>query len=767
VRLRNLGKTTEGRDFLQAVITSADNMQRLEELRRLNHVLADPRGTSAAQREEAVTQGKVTLFITPSMHSTETAATEFAMQFAWELATSDAEPWKSAREELVVVLFPTLNPDGLDHVVHWYREHVGSPYEASGLLELYQHYAGHDNNRDWFMLTQAETRLVTRELYDYWYPQVYWDVHQQGSKGERMFVPPFRDPLNPNLDPGVVTSIDLLGTRALYDMTQAGYTGLSTGVSYDMWWNGGNRSVPVRHNIVGLLTEAASVRIATPLFLPLDELGPPSGLESYAPSNRFPAPWPGGWWRLRDIIDYELAFGRSLLGSLASEPGTWRRGALAASERALARGRAEGPRGWLIPSDNRDPAAVRRLVQLLLWSGIEVRLCAAELELDGRRWPAGSLVLRRDQPYGAHLKDLFEVQRYPAGPPPYDVSGWTLPLMLGVRRVEVMGAIPDDLARVTSVNDAVAAFAGDPRLAGIPRGWLSAAHSDTWTAVARQLAAGERLTWIGAEERAGLFVPGEAVSNVEEQGLVLDALPRIGLYAPWRGHMPEGWNRWVFDAWSIPYTRVRNEMVRGGELGAFLDVLVLPGNSARELDGGRAPGSVPGEYARGLDPEGAVAIEEFVRAGGTLVASAGSAEWVIELLELPLVDVTREHAEFSCPGSVLRGVPEDAHPWTAGLPESVALFFSGGVAWRGMTKEEAEAAGRPGVPAVTTVLRYADTRTLLSGWIQEPAAIGGRAAWVTSAYGAGRVHLFGFRPQYRGWTQQAAGLLFRALFLNP
>ena len=166
----------------------------------------------------------------------------------------------------MVVLFPTLNPDGLDEVVHWYRRTVGTEYEA-WLLRLYQLYTGHDNNRDWFMLTQQETKLVTRELYQRWFPQVYWDVHQQGGTRERFFVPPFRDPLNPNLDPAIITGIDALGSRALHDLTAAGFTGVSTGVSYDMWWNGGNRNVPVRHNVIGLLTEAASADLATPTFL--------------------------------------------------------------------------------------------------------------------------------------------------------------------------------------------------------------------------------------------------------------------------------------------------------------------------------------------------------------------------------------------------------------------------------------------------------------------------------------------------------------------
>jgi len=793
-RLRTLGRTTEGRDLVLAILSSAENLERLDELRGHARTLADPRSKTDAERARAIEEGRALVFVTCAMHATETAAPQMAMQLAYEMATNEGEPWASARREAVVLLVPSLNPDGQDHVVEWYRRTVGTPYEASGLPKLYQYYAGHDNNRDWFMLTQAETLLVTEQLYSVWHPQVYWDVHQQGSSGERLFVPPFRDPLNPNLDPGIIAGIDAIGSRALFDLTREGYRGVSTGVSYDMWWNGGNRNVPVRHNIIGLLTEAASVRLATPIFLPRSELGAPRGLGEYAPSNRFPDPWPGGWWRIADIIDYELAFARSLLGSVARERRTWLANALEASERAIRRGAEEAPRAWLVPSDNRDPGAVRRLVRVLLLSGIEVQRSAAELLADGRTWPAGTLVLRRDQPYGQHLKDLFEVQRYPDGAPPYDVAGWTLPLLMGVRRVELVQPLEGDLQPVTTANDAVAGFAGDPRLGAPQRaqGQLSSHSSDDWAAVFRDLPVQDgREGHAGREgreartfefatvgERAGLFVPGEASTLPDEQAIRVAAMPRVGLYSPWQGSMDEGWMRWVFDQNTpVAYVTVRNEMLRAGGLGEFLDVLLVPSVPGPQLDAGRAPGSVPDEFARGLDPEGAVAVEEFVRSGGTLVTLGSSSAWAIELLRLPLVDLTAGDLGdpgdpgapasngFSCPGSVLRGIPEP-HPLTAGLGESLALFFSGSSAWREMTEEEREAAGIEAPGAVRTLLRYAPTRLLLSGWIQAPETIAGASAWVHARHGAGEVHLFGFRPQYRGWAQGTFQLVFRALLLR-
>jgi hypothetical protein len=778
---QKVGTTTEGRDFILSVISSEENLGQLDALREYSRRLADPRGVSDAERREAIEKGRVFVFVSCAMHATETAAPQFAMRLAHELATSEAEPWISVRKNCVLLLAPSLNPDGQDHVVEWYRKTVGTPYEASELTKLYQYYTGHDNNRDWFMLTQNETRIVTELLYSVWRPQVYWDVHQQGSRAERMFIPPFRDPLNPNLDAGIISAINTIGTRALFDMTREGKSGVATGGTFDMWWNGGNRNVPVRHNIVGLLTEAASVRIATPVFLPKSELRAPDGLSEYAPSNRFPDPWPGGWWRIGDIIEYEMSFARSLFTSLSRERATWLENALAAADRTIASGANVAPTAWLVPSDNEDRGATRRLVDVLLRAGVEVGQASKEFTADGRSWPAGTLVVRRDQPYGAHVDDLFQVQRYPAGEPPYDVAGWTLPFLLGVRRVEVQGAFDAPLARVVDAAAAVEKFLdarksedAAARKSGNAQdeSSLSARDSDSWRAVFNRLREKQPVSFLRDGPHVGSFRTEALAAGDASNPLVLKSMPRVGLYSPWSGSMDEGWMRYVFDTFGVQYSTVRNEMVRASRLADFLDVLVLPSLDPDELDRGREAGTVPDQFAGGLDPEGAVAVEEFVRAGGTLITLGSSSRWAIDLLRLPLNDVTRAASaptakDFSCPGSVLRGIPEDT-PWTVGLPDSVALFFSRSAAYRDFDEKEREAAGLPKDLKIKpqVLMRYAPTRLLLSGWIQKPETIAGHGAWLRVPHGAGRVHLFAFRPQYRGWSQAAFHLVFRAMLFE-
>jgi len=757
VRTEAVGTTTEGRDFLISIISSEANLGDLPRIRERARVLADPRGRTRAELDDAQANGKVILFIACAMHSTETAAPQFGMEFAHTLATSDEEPWRSARERAVVVMIPCANPDGLDLVVNWYRTHVGTPLEDSDLPRLYQLYAGHDNNRDWFALTQAETRIVTRLLYKEWFPTVYWDVHQQGTERERLFVPPFRDPLNPNLDPVIIGGINLIGTRAVLDMTAAGFTGVASGVTYDMWWNGGNRNVPVRHNIVGLLTEAASVNIASPIYFEPGSLKGPSGLGGDIPSNQFLRPWPGGWWRIRNIIDYEMAFGESLLGTLSREPDVWLDGTRSAATRAVEAGAAGPSRAWIIPSDNRDPVAVSILADVLLQSGVEMSVLERATQADGREYPAGSVLIRADQPYGLYVRDLFDVQRYPGDQPPYDVAGWTLPLLMGVRRVEVVGDPPAAGRAVQTAEDATSAFKGDPRVSG---GAISTLHSDAWTRLAKALAEGESFSIRAGGDEAGMLVP--------EAGGKASGLPRIGLYAPWSGSMDEGWMRYVLDTDQIPYVRVRNEMVRAGELRSFVDVLIVPSIGPGTLDEGRRAGSAPPAITGGLAPEGAIAIEEFVREGGTLITLGSASRWAIDLFRAPLVDVTVAGKDFSCPGSVLRATPESSD-LTAGLPPSVSLFFSKGAAYREMTPDERKAAGIPEPAPVEkpqVLLRYAPTRLLQSGWVAKPEVIAGQGAWVRVPYGKGRVHVFGFQPQYRGWSRGTFQLVHRAALLD-
>src|SRR5258706_8369283 len=305
VHVDTLGGTTEGRPFLLLAITSPANQARLAAIKRGQQLLADPRLLTDATLAELRAAQPAVILISNNIHSTEIASSQMGMTLAYRLATDPA--FTRLLDSLVVLMIPSMNPDGLDTVVSWYRRCHGKPYEGGPLPWLYHKYVGHDNNRDWFMVTQAETRLVTRMLYNDWFPEVVYDVHQMGTNGVRLFVPPFSDPVNPNLDPALVAGINLVGAQMAAALYDAGASGVAHQERYDLWWHAGVRSTPTRHNMIGVLTEAASVPIASPITFPLDFV------RRTIPGVTLPEPWPGGTWRLGDIVRYELIASEALV----------------------------------------------------------------------------------------------------------------------------------------------------------------------------------------------------------------------------------------------------------------------------------------------------------------------------------------------------------------------------------------------------------------------------------------------------------------------
>lgn len=767
MRLECAGKTTEDREFLYAIISSEENLAQLDKIKQQAALIADPRrAKSSEELTAAIESGRVILFITPSMHSNEPASTEMGMELAWQLATWEQGPWPLIRERVVVVLLPSLNPDGVDHVSEWYYETKGTHEEGSALLKLYQYYTGHDNNRDWFGLTQQETRLLTKMLYQEWYPQVLWDVHQQERDRARFFVPPYRDPFNPNLDPGIVAAVSALGSRAVLDMTRAGLTGIASGTSYDNWWNGGNRSVPTRHNMLGILTEAASANLATPLFLSASDLRDPLKRKTYSPSNQFLVPWPGGWWRLGDIQRYQLTFAESLLSSLAREPDHWLRNTAEAAQRTIQTGKTGSPKGWVIPTPQRDRAALARLVDILHSTGVELHTLNQPTEIDLHTYPSGTLIIRRDQPYGNFAKDLLELKTFPEGETPYDVTGWALAPLFGIRVAEYRQSLSDDakMTRLETLDKALSAYPEDPRVNSDRT--LTLRNAEHWKKLVQRLKDDipQAIRIKGNANNVGLAIDKKSLSNVNANDwAVVEKLPRIGVYAPWRASMDEGWLRWVLDHHEIPFTQVRNETIRAGQLNQIFDVLILPNIPGSVLSRGRTAHDPELPYLGGLLPEGLNALEEFTRNGGKLIACGSSSEWLIQQWKLPLNDVTTAK-EFLCTGSVLRAVPNSqGEEYTFDLPDEMGLMFARSQAWQLPEPSRSTQATLTG--NFTPLLTFPSHNVLLAGHIEKPETLAGAHVWVTAPIGDGRLHLFGNSPHYRGWSQGTFPLLFRAMFL--
>jgi hypothetical protein len=447
VEVRELGQSTLKRPYIVAFISSEENIRNLAQIRENQRKLADPRLIAdAAERERLIATTPAIVAITCSIHSTEIVASQMAMELAYRLASEQSKATKQILDNTVLILVPAVNPDGIDIVTNWYRKTLGTKYEGTSPPELYHHYTGHDNNRDWFMLTQIETQLLSKLFWQEWFPEIVYDVHQQGATGSRMCLPPFFDPHNPNIDPLIVRQTGTIGMRMATRLQAAGFKGVVTNSTYDMWWHGGLRSAPYYHNAVGILTEAASVRIATPIEVKREQLRSPTrGLQNpLVTATNFPEAWEGGWWRMRDIMNMELITTRTALEEAALHREELLRNFVDVATRAIEAGKTDSPYAYIVPAEQLDKPTADRMIDILLQQGIEVHRAKSEFTIDDKKYGAGSYVVMLAQPYRANVKCLFEAQKYPdrrvypGGPAeaPYDVAGWTLPMQMGVNYLE-------------------------------------------------------------------------------------------------------------------------------------------------------------------------------------------------------------------------------------------------------------------------------------------------------------------------------------------
>ncbi len=740
LRTRVLGKTVDGKPFLAAFISSPATLRQLDRYQLIQRRLADPRRTPEEEAARLVIDGKAIVMITCSVHSTEVASTMTAVEFAWRLLAEEKPRFRAILDNVILILVPSLNPDGVNIVAEWYRKTLGTPYEGTTPPELYHRYVGHDNNRDWYIFSQPETRHTVTQLHNAWHPQIVYDVHQQGPFASRMFVPPWMDPIDPNIDPRIAQFCNWVGMGIAADLTAAGKTGVAVNAIYDFWTPA--RHYQAYHGGLRILTESASARLATPITVRPDQIQQTApGYNPREPSWNHLEPWLGGEWRVRDIVDYQLIAFESVLYQAATRRDDLLQNFYRIGERAVKR--AE-PHAFVVPSRQLDPGATRKMLETLAFGQVEIDRSRDSFQAGGRVFPAGSYIIRMQQPYSAFAKTLLERQdypdlrMYPGGPPkrPYDVTAHTLPLLMGV-----------DVAAVdqpfTARADRAASF---PALAltPVPRGVLPASDVDSWKAVNRAWRSGGGV-W---RDRLGSF------HTAQFPGGQLVRAPRIGVY---RSHMPsmdEGWTRWILEQFGFAYTSPRNADIRRGGLREKFDVLLFPDQSAAVIARGYAEGAMPPEYAGGLGREGAEALRQFLAEGGTLVFLNESTEYAVEQFSLPVKNVLHgaSNRDFYCPGSLLNVSLDASHPLARGLPAELAVWSERSPAW-----ELAPGSG------ARIVARYPQTSVLASGWLLGERMIAGRAALVDAPVGKGRVILFGMRPQYRAQSYRTFKLLFNAL----
>ena len=724
IRVDEIGKSAEGRPLVAATIADAETLRRLDRYRWIQQKLADPRTTGEAEAEKLIREGKTIVLITCSIHASELASTHTAVEFAFRLLTEDKPRFRAILRDTIFLLVPSLNPDGVDIVTRWYRKTLGTPFEGTAPPELYQKYVGHDNNRDWYIFSQPETRAVVSRLHNAWHPQIVYDVHQQGPYGSRIFVPPWLDPIEPNIDAILMQETNMMGTAMAADLTLAGRKGVAIHAAYDFWTP--SRHYQAFHAGLRLLTESASARLASPIDVTPEQIETAS--LGYRPRERswnYLEPWLGGRWRVRDIVDDQLIAWESCLYNAALHREELLRGFYRVGERQAAR---TSPWGFVVPGAQADPGAARRLLETLRFGQVEIEKGAG-----------GSAVIPMRQPYGGWAKALLERQQYPndllypGGPPkrPYDVTAHTLPLLMGVR--------------VEAVDQPVAmsgAWEPAPPAAGVV---LAASDTDTWTAVNRAWREG-RPVWRNPATGDFALLPQDAGWKQVER-------PRVALYRGWIPNIDEGWTRWILEQFGFAYTSVRPKDLQADDLRRRFDVIVFADEPAASIENGYSRGQMPDEYTGGVGSKGAEALEKFARSGGTLLFFNGATGFAVERLGVRARNVVSGArraggGEYYSPGSLLNVKLRTGTPLTLGLPEEIAIWSEHSPAW------ETE------LPALA---RFPESGLLASGWLLGERLLAGRAALIDAPLGSGHVVLFGMRPQYRAQSYQTLKLFFNAL----
>ncbi len=750
VLVQTLGQSTLKRPMIVAFISARENILALPKYKEIQQLLADPRKVSQTMpRDHLLANGKVVVAISCSIHSTEIVASQMSMQLAYELATAQDADTREILQNTILLLIPSPNPDGVDIVANWYRKTLGTPYEGREPPELYHHYAGHDDNRDWFMLNLKETQLITRLLWHDWFPEIVYDVHQQGSNGSRFFIPPFYDPPNPNIAPLLLRQVGLIGHKVAADLQAAGFKGVLTNALYDTWWHGGFRTAPYFHNSIGILSEAASAKLMTPSTVTMEQLVRSStrGMRNATEATtNFPDPWPAGEWRPRDIMSMEMIAARSILTMASKFRGEYLRDFYELGRKNSEPAKNKGETlAYLVPAGQARDEAVAKMIGSLIDQGVEVFRLDRELhvvlsqqslqrtnspseklgayKISGplsamQEVPTGSYIIFLDQPQRYNVVTLFEPQIYPnrltgqgEAERPYDVAGWTLPLQMGVEA-------PAVVAIKEGANERKLTLLKDP--------------NEVRADLALSLKKGEE----------------SPIKNPVKQTV------RVGIYKSSMGNMDEGWTRFVFDTFNVPYSSIRDVDMRQGGLSSRFDVVIFPSQSSAQILNGNAAGNYPAEYTGGITEAGVKNLKEFVNGGGMLICFDNACDMAIKEFNLPLRNTLEgvRSSEFYCPGSIVALELDNKHPIAASLPSTLPAYFINSSAFTAAPDAN-----------VRVIARYAKENVLLSGWLLGEDKLRGQIALAEVGVGKGRIVLFGFRPQHRGQTWGTLPFIWNAL----
>jgi hypothetical protein len=791
VEMVEIGRTTRGLPMVLLYISTPENLARLDRWKEISQRLGRAEGLTDEEARSLAREGKAIVWIDAGLHSTEVAHSQFAPHLAHHMATDESEETRRIRDDVLLLLMPMMNPDGHEIVVDWYRENLGTPYETSRPPVVYHEYVGHDINRDWFMFRQDETRVVAEQLYHEWLPQIVFNHHQTAPFPARIFIPPFADPVNPHIDPRVVRGVNLVGEHMSNRFAMEGMPGVVSGMAFTMWWNGGMRTAPYFHNQIGILSEVGHASATPADHDPADfpaTFGRGSAIiPTLEPTVHYPDPWRGGRASIGQAVQYHLVSSLGTLDVAQKNKDHFLYNFYAMGRDAIRAGQAGDPFAYVISmEDQHDAGEAVEMLNTLRRGGIEVERATADFQAGGRTFPAGSYILPAAQAFRAHLLDMMEPQEhphreiYPGGPPepPYGgLAGYTLPIQMGVESARIdrpfqavterVDEVPAAPARLTGSGDVLLVSPTENRAftalhQALRDGATVSRAAEAFSADGNRFAAGTYVVeGIGGSDASAtvnavareLGISIHRTTQRPAVSLRTVRMPRIATYRPYTSNMDEGWTRWLFNHYGIPFRTLSNEEIRRGDL-ADVDVIVFTGQAAGSILRGHREGRMPERFVGGVEEDGVEALRAFVRNGGRLVALDNANDFLLEHFDVPVESALAGlgNDEFYIPGSLVRLTVDADHPVGFGMPTETAAFFQSS---RGF---EVTGSGPQ------TVARYGERDLLLSGWeVGAEEHLAGVPAVVRAPYGEGDLVLIGFRPQFRAQPAATFKLLFNAL----
>jgi len=809
IKVVDMGETTEGNPFLVAYISSEENLANMDRLQEVNKAITDPQDRAIDEVSGLINEGKAVIVQTMSLHATEIGGTQMAPELAYDQITREDEEAARIRDQVISIIVPSFNPDGQIMVTDWYNQWLGTDYEGSSPPDLYHKYCGHDNNRDAFMTNTVESQYLAKVMFKDWPPQAYQDHHHMGSYGARLYVAPYSDPIHPHGDPLVWRELQWYGSHMAYKLEQEGKTGVVNAAIFSGWAHMGYHWIGIYHNIPSMLTESASARLATPLYIHPEQLKAQTQERSlvgtrmmphYKPSTNFPNPWPGGWWTLRDIVEQQKIAAWALLDHVARNRETVLWNQYQKAIRQTERGGEGSPQIIIVPEDQHDPRTAELMIEKLLVQGLSIFKAKEPFTADGYIHGTGSYLIPLAQPKSGLIKTLLTRTRFPDdsftrmgdGTPnrPYDTATDTMAEFMGVA-VHAAGYLNDFQVEPVTDYKAPVGYVDDDSKVGY---LLDTRENASFKAVNLLLKQGVPIKRIlepviagDHELPSGCFVvePGhegklsEVATHVGVDFHALAELDaemedvkslKVGMYHRlWGGNMDMGWTRLVLEQFCFDYTLLDDKDIKEGDLSDY-DVIILAHDSKEMLAGGdemkkwwaeTRPGwpltVYPPEYETGLGDEGKEKLAEWTKAGGTLFTIGASTGYAIDALELPITDTVKGLGakEFHCPGSTLHIQVENTHPAAYGMPEEALALFWGSPAFK--------VNPGPNNHLYEVIAVYPDSDILESGWLVGEEKIANKIAAIYAHVGDGNVVLMGPRVQHRCQTHGTFKLLFNSL----